>query len=188
MATTVTFNGTLYSLPTTGETDWAALVSALLSSLATNAATKTTAQTLTNKTLTAPVITASPSVGPALLMFGSSSHPANTTSNYLRPGFVAAAADTTEISVRVPFDAKISNLYVQATTGPTTQGVNIYVRKNGVDTLLTAFLAAAATQALNNGNTFTVVAGDRLSVKVVGISGITVAAANLIVSMELTQA
>lgn len=55
-ARAIAFNGTTYSLPGLGDTDWNGQVNAWIDDVSANAATKTTAQTLTNKTLTAPVI------------------------------------------------------------------------------------------------------------------------------------
>src|SRR4051812_24282014 len=53
----IAFNGTTYSLPGLGDTDWSGQVNAWMDDVSGNAATKTTVQTLTNKTLTAPTIT-----------------------------------------------------------------------------------------------------------------------------------
>lgn len=51
MSVSVTFNGTTYTLPTSGEVDWGAALTSFLQSVASNAATKASVQTLTNKTL-----------------------------------------------------------------------------------------------------------------------------------------
>ncbi|WP_290812547.1 hypothetical protein [Ferrovibrio sp.] len=56
MATPKTFNGVVYQIPTTGETGWGDEVADFLVSVADNAATLNSAQTLQNKTLALPII------------------------------------------------------------------------------------------------------------------------------------
>lgn len=51
MSVSVSFNGTTYTLPTTNDVDWGAALTAFLQAVASNVATKSTAQTLTNKTI-----------------------------------------------------------------------------------------------------------------------------------------
>jgi hypothetical protein len=162
MAISVVVNGTTYSLPTSGDVDWGADLSSFLQALAGEAA-------------------------PWVAQFGAESSPADTVANYLRPGYTSGAADTVEASVRCPFSGLVSGLYVQCTTGPATSGQTITVRKNGADQTLTALLAAAGTQASDVTHSFSVSAGDRLSVKVQGVAGITVGAVKLVVSMALTH-
>ena len=150
--------GTVHTLPTSNDTDWGAALAAFLAAVPTK-------------------------LGPSVLHFGSGTTPADTADNFLRPGFEAAAADTTEIYFRVPLAGKMSKLYVQATTAPGTSGQVITVRKEAADTALTATLAAAGTQAADTTHSFTVAAGDRIAVKVKGVAGISAGAVNLVVSM-----
>jgi len=51
MSQPVNWNGTAYSLPTTGETGWGTTVTNFLADVGTNAVTQATSQTLTNKTV-----------------------------------------------------------------------------------------------------------------------------------------
>lgn len=162
MATTVTIDGTGYPLPSAGSTGWASIIGRFFSALGSN-------------------------LGPSVLHFGSATTPANTATNYLRPGFVAAAADTVAVNVRVPFTGVASKLYLQATTGPVTSGQTVTVMKNGVATALTASLAAAGTQGADTTHSFSVTAGDYLSVKVVGAASIATGAINLVASFRITN-
>lgn len=148
----------------------------------------TAAQTLTNKTLTAPVISSCASLGVGVITFGTQASPANTTLNFLRPIYKAVTADTFEVFLRAPAAGKISGLYVEAFTGPATQGQTITVRKNGVAQTLTCLLAAGASETADASNSFTVAAGDRISVSIQGIAGITGGAGEVIASMKFTQA
>lgn len=187
MSTTISWNGTTYTLPTSGESDWAALMLLFYQSLAANAATKTTAQTLTNKTLTAPTVTGVTSLGVGVLCFGNASTAADTTARYLRPFFSSAAADTTEVKIRVPAAGRVSGLYVQSSSATAGDTTVITVRKNGSDTALTCTVAAAGTQAADATNSFTVVAGDAISVKVVSGASIATGLTNPTVTMAFTQ-
>ncbi len=188
MSISITWNGTTYTWPSSGQsTDWTASVLSLIQSFAANAATKTTAQTLTNKTLTAPTISGVTSLGVGVLQFGNASTAADTTARYLRPGYSSAAADTTEVKLRAPAAGRISGLYVQssaATAGDTTV---VTVRKNGSDQALACTVAAAGTQAADATNSFTVAAGDAISVKVVSGASIATGLTNPIVTMAFTQ-
>jgi hypothetical protein len=59
------------------------------------------------------------------------------------------------------------NLRIRAVTGPTLNSVTFTLRKNGVDTTLTATLAVAGTTATDLVNTVAVAIGDDLSMRVV---------------------
>lgn len=122
-------------------------------------------------------------LGPGVLHFGTFDTAADTTDRYLCPGYDPTPAATVEVKVRVPAAGKVSALYVQAATGPVTAGQVVTVRKNGVDTALAATLAAAGAQASDLAHSFTVAAGDTISVKVKGATGITDGATQLLVSM-----
>jgi len=122
------------------------------------------------------------------LFFGGASTTADTTSRYCRPGFTSAAIDTTEVYVVAPLAGKISNMYIKCTTGSTTQGWTVFVRKNTANTTITATVAAAATTGSDLVDSATVAAGDLLSVSLVGVAGITVAPVNFIISFLYTMA
>jgi hypothetical protein len=55
MSVSVTFNGTTYVLPTTGETDWGTVLSNYLTDIANNSVTKNGVQTLSNKSFSSNV-------------------------------------------------------------------------------------------------------------------------------------
>lgn len=57
MSVAVVYNGVTYGLPTEGEVNWAAALTSFLQALSGNTMTVSGEQTLTNKTLTAPVLT-----------------------------------------------------------------------------------------------------------------------------------
>lgn len=168
MPLVLSFDNQSYTLPTRGETDWATLLNAFLTAVAGGAATLGRA-------------------GPAVLVFGASSHPANTSNNYLWPGFANDDADAVELFVRAPVAGFLNRMKVQAVTGPATQGVDFTVRVNGVDTGLSVTLGASATQAgIVSESPVGVDEGDRISVKVAGVSGISGAALFPVVSMAFT--
>ena len=160
MSYSVSINGTSYTLPDAGEVDWAGKLQLLFQALV--------------------------AAGASAFTFGSKTTPANTSSLFLVPGGSDDVADASEYTVRVPCAGKVSKLYVQALAAPVTQGQVVTVRKNASDQTLTATLAAAATQAEDATHSFTVAAGDRLSVKVAGVAGIATGATGLRATILLT--
>lgn len=169
MSSSIVFNGSTYSLPSSGDTDWAATFNALITALAAASATRATA-------------------GAAVLSFGSGSTPVNTATNFLRPGFVTAAADTTEIKLRAPFAGRVSALQVQAGVAAAGGVTTVTVRKAGTNQNLTCTFAAGATQGADNTNELTVAAGDQLSVSIVHGAGIGTGLTNVVATMKLTLA
>lgn len=159
MSYTVTFGGTNYELPSAEETNWSGMLKTFFAALVAGAS--------------------------STLVFGNRTTPANTSTNFLVPGNSDSVADTTERYVRAPRAGYIRAMYVQATTGPVTQGQTVTLRVNGSD-IGSVALAAAATQA-NGTFTQAIAAGDRISLKLVGTAGIATGAVNLVVSLSFTE-
>jgi hypothetical protein len=99
--------------------------------------------------------------------FGADSLSTVASALFLAPGYIAVAS-ATEIQLTVTRPGTIRNLYVQVKTAGIDAGlVTFTVRKNGVDTALTCGLDNTATGAASDTtHSFTVVAGDLISVKV----------------------
>lgn len=110
--------------------------------------------------------------------------------------FITTAANTTERWIPVPSAGKIAKLRVIAGVAPAGGSVTFTVRKKtagggagaGSDTALTCTLALGATLATDLSNSFTVAAGDEISVKIVENAGYSGSAARIMISMELTLA
>lgn len=87
----------------------------------------------------------------------------------LAPGgpSVAAIAIGTDAALLIPSAGKVKNLWVKATTGPTSQQRFIVV-KNGAETILEADMAANTTSATDFANEVTVAQGDRVAIKSLG--------------------
>jgi PKD repeat protein len=124
--------------------------------------------------------------GPTVLAWGNNGTTADTTAYFLDPFYASRTAGTGEVKFQVPSVGKIAKLRVRALTGPATQGQQVTVRKNGSDQTLTVLLAAGATSASDLVNSFAVAAGDDLSVKIQGISGITTGVTEIMVTVEYT--
>jgi hypothetical protein len=144
-----------------------------------------TAQTLTSKTLTAPTINSSPSVAPAVQTFGAATGPATTTTEYLWPGFGTGAIGTAAVGVCPPFSGRVRGVAAICTTAPAAN-MTISVRKNGVSQF-TAVMNSGVTYAENLTDTFTFVAGDKISVAAV-LAGAAAGAVNLAATVSITQA
>lgn len=127
---------------------------------------------------------------PTIIGFGASTLNGPTDAEYLYCWYVEATATAlTDLwRIPVPTPGKISKLRIRvATAGDGTgSGSAFTVRKNGSDQTLTATLAIAATSASDTSNSFTVVAGDEISVKVVTAAGQTVQPTKVQVTMALT--
>lgn len=121
-------------------------------------------------------------LAPALLAFGSASQLTNSTA-YLWPGSsdaVAQAADSARIVI--PADGFISHLKAVTTAPGGATTATFTVRKNGVDTALTATITGAATVNTYGSSQnpvaglIAVAAGDTISIKSVRSNGATAAA------------
>ena len=110
--------------------------------------------------------------------------------------FITTVAGVTERWIPVPAVGKISNLRVIAAIAPAGGSVQFTVRKKAVaggvgagsDTALTCTMGATTTEAHDTTNSFTVVAGDEISVKIVEQAGYSGSAARIMISMEITLA
>lgn len=90
--------------------------------------------------------------------------PGTTSTRYLIPSEVGP--DAAEYFQLAAGPGTYTSLAVVATVALATDSVTYTVRKNGVDTALTVTVAAGATSAVGSGSV-AVVAGDRISIKVV---------------------
>lgn len=120
------------------------------------------------------------------IVFGANDLTTVATAVFLAPGFVATAG-AGEIKVTATRPGTIRNLRVQiATAGTDSQTVTYTVRKNGVDTALTTTKDNAANGAASDTtHSFTVVAGDLLSISVVKAGAVTAGQTGVTASVEL---
>lgn len=137
-------------------------------------------QTLTNKTLTSPTIN-SPAFGANSVILdtihGAIAGGLGAATVYL--GGIGVAASSTEYPLRIVRRAgTVRNLYCYLSTAPGgSDTVDFTVRKNGSDQSATCQIAAAATTCNDTSHTFSVVAGDRISIKAVSSAGTAAGAA-----------
>lgn len=100
------------------------------------------------------------------LLWGISGAFVGATTYYAVPGI--AALNTTEYRFVVPHGATVKNLYARVGTAPGAgQGVAITVRKNGSDQTLTCTITDTNTSANDTTHSFSVAAGDDISIKAV---------------------
>lgn len=105
-----------------------------------------------------------------VLNFGQGAANAATTT-FLAPGS-GAGSTTVEYQIPVPHAGTIRNMYIKAQTAPGSGKTDVFtVRKNGVNTTLTASVVTTATTANDTTHSFTVAAGDLVSVQNVAPSG-----------------
>ncbi len=132
-------------------------------------------QTLSGpKTLTSPVIN-TPTWSANVLVLdhihGAIAGALGAATVYL--GGIGVAASSTEYPLSIVRRAgTVRNLYCFLATAPGgADTADFTVRKNGADQTVTCQIAAAATACNDTSNTFTVVAGDRISIKAVSTAG-----------------
>ena len=125
-------------------------------------------------------------VGGSMVIFGTNDTTAVATAVYPAPGWITTAI-ATELQINITRPGTIRNLRVQvATAGTTAATVTFTVRKNGVDTTLTANLGNTATGAATDlTHSFTVVAGDLVSVSIVKSGAVATGQAGVTIAMEL---
>lgn len=100
----------------------------------------------------------------------------------------AATRNTTESVVQwpAPCSGTIKNLLASTDTTPTAgQTITITARKNGSDTTMTCQITSAGRSASDTTHTFTVVAGDLISIKVVSSASVGTRYTNM--SLEFVQ-
>lgn len=158
MSTPATINGTAFEIPAKDETEYSADLAALLAALPQALAT--------------------------VITFGATSGISSGSDRFARPGM--GVIDTTEVFWVAPMAGKVSNLRGYGTSVASGGNVVATVRKNGSDSALTITVAGAAQSAADAVNSFTVVAGDRVSFRVTGGSGYASGLANFILTAALT--
>lgn len=125
-------------------------------------------------------------LGGVPVVFGAGTVSVAATAVFMAPGWITTAS-TVELQFTVTRPGTIRNLYLEAKTAGVTTETNTYtVRKNGVDTTLTASLANDASGAASDTtHSFTVVAGDLISVSVVKTGVVATGQQNVTAAMEL---
>lgn len=125
-------------------------------------------------------------IGGAPLFWGVGDAGTVATALFMAPGYIAAAG-ATEIKIAVTRPGTIRNLRVQVAGAGTDAGaVTFTVRKNGVDTALTCALDNTATGAASDlTHSFTVVAGDLLSISILKAGAVTAGQTNAFAAVEL---
>jgi len=95
-----------------------------------------------------------------------------TQNIFIPPIFgVITSATEFDIELLIPCSGTIKNLYVNSEVAPGGSNTFIFtVRKNNVDQTLSVTLTAAQTSGNNTSNSFTVAAGDRISIQRTGTS------------------
>lgn len=151
-------------------------------------------QTLTNKTIDGNNNTIT-NVGPAgtiygvtILVWGALFSSGNTTQEYLFPGGPSETTDSTQRRVYIPTAGVVRNLYVWSNTAYSggSAGVDYTINKNGVATAVTCNQAIAATTGSDITHSFSVAAGDYLSVGKKGGTGVSGGAQSVVASFSIT--
>lgn len=162
MSASVSINGTSYTSPTNGDTDYAATFSALLSALC--------------------------AAGSTVVDLGIASGLLAATTYYAGPG--NNGGGPTELMWRAPIGGKLSKLYAVSTSAFTGDSCVITVRKGSTSTTsatsITCTIAASGTTASDTSNTATVAAGDYLSVSVTPGASYSSGGANLRITILFT--
>jgi hypothetical protein len=86
------------------------------------------------------------------------------TTWYMTPGYGSGAGSSTPLAIIVPYDGRISRLYITA-GNPPNDDVVFTVAVNGVASTLTATVASGTTDANDTVNTANVSAGEILTVE-----------------------
>ncbi len=125
-------------------------------------------------------------IGGQVIIFGVSDTGTASAARFMAPGWITVIS-TTEVQVAATRPGTIRNLRVRVgAAGTDAQTVTYTVRKNGVDTALTTTISNDASgNATDTTHSFTVVAGDLLSLGVTKAAGVTAGQTNVTAAMEL---
>ncbi len=125
-------------------------------------------------------------LGGSPITFGAGDTTAAATAVFMGPGYITTAP-ATEPQQPMTRPGTIRNLRVQvATAGVGSQTVTYTIRKNGVDTALLTTINNTSTGLVSDlADTFTVVAGDLLSLKITKAAGVTSGQLQVIATVEL---
>ena len=127
--------------------------------------------------------------GSTFLVFGTQSNQTSGISSNTTTYFHSwkSSSSTTEDNalLLVPKGGTVKNLYVLVTANTLNGNFVVTLRKNGVDTALATTLASGATTGNDTVNTFTVVAGDRISARGVTTAASSGSATNVNIVMEM---
>jgi hypothetical protein len=161
MSTSQTINGLQHYLPATSDAEWGGILSSYLHGLSY--------------------------AKRSLVVFCGASGLAASTLSYLVPGYAAVSAS--EAKLVVPFAGVAGRIYVRARTAPVGGLVSLIVNRNGALATMPIDLAVGATTNTDWGTfTFSVSAGDLISVSATPAGGYSSGAADLTVSLSVVPA
>jgi hypothetical protein len=127
-------------------------------------------------------------IGGDILTFGVGTTTPEASAVYMGAGYITTPS-ASEIQMSVTRPGTIRNLYLRVQgAGTGTQNVTYTVRKNGVDTPLTVAVAndaVAPANATDTTHSFTVKAGDLISISIVKTAGVAVGQTDVIATVEL---
>lgn len=123
-----------------------------------------------------------------VITFGVGTTTTAATAVFMGAGYITTPT-ASEIQIPVTRPGTVRNLFLRIqAAGTGTQTVTYTVRKNGVDQTLTVAVlndAAAPTNASDTTHSFTVVAGDLLSISIVKAAGVAAGQTDAIATVEL---
>lgn len=119
------------------------------------------------------------------LQMGTQSTGTATAARFLAPGLDLAAAGTVEIKFAMPRPGTLRNLRIQCVAGTGGGNVTYTLRKNGVNTSVTATMANTSAAATGTGSV-TVAVGDLISLQITKASAPTTGQSFVVASFDLT--
>ncbi len=109
----------------------------------------------------------SPIPRPGVMLYGNNATAAAGTTRYMTPGYSQSATPSGEVKVLLPSGIFVYNMLILATAAATCNET-FTLRKNGVDTTLTATLLATNTAVADTGHFVLFSQDDQISVSAVG--------------------
>lgn len=143
---------------------------------------------LTGLLLVSPTISSSPSVAPSNISFHGNASPNVAGTYYLRPWHYSATVSSNEVKQVMPFAGTVRAAYFTAASSAVGGTHTFTVRKNGVDQSVTFTVAAGSIVGSDAAHSFSFVAGDVLSVKIVANVGVSTGYNDPTVALSITQA
>ena len=126
---------------------------------------------------------------PSALFWGNATAASGAPESYVDPGFGARQAPLSTDShprLSIPFAGKLSNLYVNAVTGPVGGSVDFTVCVNEGTTALEARLGVGATTGSDTTHTVNVSAGDTVKIRMKTAGGTTGSPTDFTITLRLS--
>lgn len=122
----------------------------------------------------------------SMIVFGNGSIAATTVTRYLCPGYDSSVASTTPVTMIIPYNCTLKNMYVKHNgIGGNGNNIDYVVRKNNINTNLKVTLSSMSSDGSNGVDSVYFNKGDYLDIQVNKTLSIGTSISDIIVTLEI---